>query len=272
MMIVDSHCHASPTWFEPVESLLFQMDRYGVAQAVLVQDLAQPDNDYQAECVRRYPGRFASVVAVDVERPDAVHLLEGLAAAGASGLRLRPRWRSPGDDPLAIWRAAARLGLVVSCAGRSPDYGSEAFVQLLETLPELVVVIEHLGSGNHPGAESVAPAVRHNVFALARFPNVHVKIHGLGEFAERAPAPDGGFPFVHPIPPLLELAAQAFGPSRLMWGSDYPPVSSREGYGNSLRLTMEQFRTSSPADRAEIFGKVAQRLFFDHRPEARLLR
>ncbi len=37
MIIVDSHCHISPVWYEPVESLLFQMDRNDVAHAVLIQ-------------------------------------------------------------------------------------------------------------------------------------------------------------------------------------------------------------------------------------------
>jgi L-fuconolactonase len=47
----------------------------------------------------------------------------------------------------------------------------------------------------------------------------------------------------------------------MMWGSDYPPVSAREGYGNALRLTMEQLGSRSAEDRALIFGGVALRLF-----------
>jgi len=60
---------------------------------------------------------------------------------------------------------------------------------------------------------------------------------------------------------LLEQAYQAFGPRRLMWGSDYPPVSGREGYRNALHLTMEQFAGKSTADRDEIFGGTALRVF-----------
>ena len=33
MIIVDTHSHVSPYWYEPVESLLFQMDRHGVQSA-----------------------------------------------------------------------------------------------------------------------------------------------------------------------------------------------------------------------------------------------
>ena len=261
MRIVDSHCHVAPDWFEPVESLLSQMDRHEVEQAILVQDSAQPDNTYQTECVRRYPGRLASVVVVDVSRLDAVQTLERLADRGAVGVRLRQTTRSPGPDPFAIWRAAERLGLSVSCSGRASYYLTEDFATLVQSVPSLPIVIEHLGSGNEPGVEPVDPAVRRNVFALARFPNLSIKIHGLGEFARRATPVDPAFPFERPIPPYLEMALESFGPSRMMWGSDYPPVSAREGYGNSLRLTMSQFASKSAEDRALIFGGTALRLF-----------
>jgi L-fuconolactonase len=261
MLIVDSHCHVAPDWFEPVESLLDQMDRWEVQHAILIQDSAQTDNTYQQQCLTRYPGRFASVVFVDVASPDAVSTLERLVGEGARGIRLRATSRSPGDDSLAIWRAADRLGISVSCAGRASYYLTDAFAQIPQEFPNLPIVIEHLGSGNHPDAEPVEPAVRHGVFKLAQFPNLSIKIHGLGEFARRtAPvAPD--FPFQRPLPPLLDLAYQTFGPSRMMWGSDYPPVSAREGYGNSLRLPMAQFADKSEEDQALIFGGTALRIF-----------
>jgi L-fuconolactonase len=259
--IVDSHCHVAPDWFEPVESLLFQMDRYEVEHAILVQDSAQPDNAYQSECVRRYPGRFASVVVVDVAKPDAVPALESLVERGAVGVRLRQTTRSPGSDPLAIWRAAERLGISVSCPGRASYYLTDEFARLVQSVPKLPIVIEHLGSGNDPGVEVVDSAVRRSVFTLARFPNLSIKIHGLGEFARRAAPVCPEFPFDRPIPPYLELAFESFGPNRMMWGSDYPPVSAREGYGNSLRLTMNQFAAKSAEDRALIFGGTALQLF-----------
>jgi L-fuconolactonase len=69
------------------------------------------------------------------------------------------------------------------------------------------------------------------------------------------------FPFETPIPPLLELAYVAFGPDRMMWGSDFPPVSGREGYANALRFTLDQLAARSEADRARIFGGTALAVF-----------
>ena len=61
MLIVDTHCHALPHWFEPVEVLLHQMHANGVEKALLVQVRGQFDNRYLIECVRRFPGRFAAL-------------------------------------------------------------------------------------------------------------------------------------------------------------------------------------------------------------------
>jgi L-fuconolactonase len=223
--------------------------------------MGQFDNEYQFECVRRYPGRFANVVMVDTERPDPTQQLERLAQRGASGVRLRPTTRSPGDDPLAIWRAADRLGLVVSCGGDSSGFASDEFASTIQALPGLRVVIEHLGSVSRRDLDAAQQARRRAVFGLARFPNTFIKVTGLGEFSERAMPVPGGFPFVQPIPALLEEAYAAFGPSRMMWGSDFPPVAAREGYYAALNLTRDQFAARSQSDRELIFGETARSVF-----------
>ena len=63
------------------------------------------------------------------------------------------------------------------------------------------------------------------------------------------------------IPPLIEMAIEAFGPRRLMWGSDFPPVAAREGYGNSLRFPMEHVKFKSEVDKEWVFGKTAATLW-----------
>ncbi len=253
MPIVDSHCHVSASWYEPVEVLLFQMERNGVDHAVMIQMQGQYDNSYQRECARRYPGKFAPVVLIDSARPDAADLLRREADQGASGVRLRP------VDPPEIWQAASRLGLSISCGGGNQAFASDEFARLVESVA-VPVVIEHLGSLNRPDDDQ-QHALRKRVLGLARFPNAHIKIHGLGEFQPRAMPATGPWPFVQPIVPLLDWTYEAFGASRMMWGSDYPPVSSREGYRNSLRLPMEQLASKSEAERAEVFGGTALRVF-----------
>jgi L-fuconolactonase len=263
MFIVDSHCHVSEVWYEPVESLLFQMDRAGVERAVLVQMTGQPDNGYQFEAVRRFPDRLVSVVWLQADSTQACGELRRLAERGASGVRLSAAVRSPGDDPLAIWRTADELNLTVSSGGGLDVFASNEFARIPESLPNLRIVVEHLGGSGrrHPDPPTGLSEPRRAVFALSRFPNIYIKIAGLGEFCNRLMPAAGFFPFEGPLPPLLPAAYEAFGAARMMWGSDYPPVSAREGYQLALRLTLEQFASHSAEDRALMFGEVAYRLF-----------
>ncbi len=46
-----------------------------------------------------------------------------------------------------------------------------------------------------------------------------------------------------------------------MWGSDFPPVSSREGYDNSLRVPLDYFGSLSEEERGWIFGRAALDIF-----------
>jgi L-fuconolactonase len=232
------------------------MDANHVERAILIQIVREYDNAYQQECVRRYPDRFVSVVHLDGTRTDATQKLDQLAADGATGVRLGADLRSPGDDPLAIWRAAERLGLAVSLyrAGTDPALVAE----IATAQPSLRLVLEHYTAR---ASSSTEQEFRPRVAQLARFPNIFVKVTGLGEFAQRALPVKHPFPFEEPIPANLDAAYAAFGPGRMMWGSDYPPVATREGYANALRLCRAQFAARPQAEQDQIFGDVAIAVF-----------
>jgi L-fuconolactonase len=261
--IVDSQCHVARNWYEPVESLMQQMDRNGVAQAVLVQPLGCYDNSYLLDCVERYPDRLAAVVAVDPSSAEAVQELAIWHDRGASGVRLRPTARSCGDDPYAIWEAAARLRLPVSCVGNAESFCAPEFGHILGRYATLTVVLEHLGGTSAPDTGAEMKADRKRVLELARFEGVYMKVPGLGEFEPRAATMAGA------LPPLNLTAARtvlgcvlaSFTPKRLMWGSDYPVVSSREGYGNALTWTQQIVGELSGAACDAIFASTARQVF-----------
>jgi L-fuconolactonase len=256
--VVDAQAYASDVWYLPVESLIGEMNRAGVARAVLVQYDVEVDNDYQFDAVRRYPGKFANVVAVNYALPDAPRTLAALAAKGVSGVRIPAKVRSAGNDPFAIWKAAAAANLPVSCSGTTADFMDPSFVQIITTVPHIPIVLEHAGGAY--GSTAPIDDLR-QIYTLAAFQNVYVKIGGLSEFDRRiTPVPEP-FPFVVPVPPVLELAYSFFGPNRMMWGSDYPPVAGREGYGNSLRYTLGQLKSKSVDDLSWIFGRTASTVF-----------
>lgn len=272
MVVVDTHCHASQCWFEPVEILLDQMTRNDVDKAALIQIRGQYDNSYILECVRRFPGRFSAVVIVDHARPDAPQRLEEWTKQGAEGIRLTPADRSPGRDPLAIWRKAAELGVPVSSGGTLEEFASAGFEGIIKEFPSLKIIIEHLGGiGRHYitqanaslGArkDNSAPLETYKkVLALARYPNTYMKVPGLGEFCPRPTPMIQPRPFTE-IPTLIEMAVEAFGPQRLMWGSDFPPVANREGYHNALRFPMQSVDFGGEENKEWVFGGTAATLW-----------
>jgi L-fuconolactonase len=261
MVVVDTHCHASPYWFEPVEILLDEMSRNGVEKAVLTQFFGVYDNSYLVECVQRFPGRFSVIGLVDVSHPDSLSHLENLHRQGVEGIRFNSSTRSPGSDPLAVWRKAADLGMIASVMGSVESYATAEFEDIVRELPNLKVVIEHLGGvGANWGPGRSDQAIPYQsyqaVLALARYPNTYMKVPGLGEFCPRP------LPFQPPHPfeavhPLIEMAVEAFGSRRLMWGSDFPPVANREGYGNALNLPRERLWARSQQEVEWVFGRTA---------------
>lgn len=251
MNIVDTHCHAGLHKYEPVESLLYHMQTSGVAQAVLIQYGGNDDNDYLLDCLKRYPDQLSAAMIVAAD--DDGTAVRRWAEQGLQGIRLPANSRAQAADPLAQWRAAADTGLVVSAPCRPAWLLSPEWREVVTTFPDLRIVIEHLAGAT---VEDQPPydEFRQALAVVADQPNVTMKLPGFGEFC---PMP---LPF-DPIPPLPRLALDALGPERMMWGSDYPPVSSREGYDNSLRVPMEYFADLSPSHQAKLFGDTAREVW-----------
>ena len=254
MIIVDSHVHVCPLWYEPVETLLFQMERNLVDKALLVPMVGK-FNEYEIECIGKYPGRFASISQVDVKRPEVLDLIESDVEKGAVGIRMGVE-DMPEQVNMRVWHKAARLGLNVSCHGSIENFSTKEFNNIVREFPDLKIVLEHLGGAaktkkfpkpNHP--------LFHNVLALSRYPNVYLKMPGFGEFFDR-PRPLTN-PAFDKTPEQIKIVYDAFGPQRIMWGSDFPNCSSREGYKNALFYPLEKIPFLNQSDKEWIFGKTA---------------
>jgi L-fuconolactonase len=256
--IIDTHCHAGHNWFEPVETLLFEMNSNDVSEAVLIQHGGTYDNDYLFECAERFPGRFKVTVLVDPEDPDQPGTLAKLAKRGAAGIRLYPQSRAAGKDPLATWKKAGDLGVVVSCLGGTELFAADEFHATVKACPGTTIVVEHL-AGAKPTTMPDDPQFR-KALELARLPNTYIKIPGLGEFTPRPPrlAPRLNFGKVQP---LIEKVYEAWGPRRMMWGSDFPPVAGREGYRNALDGLRNHPALKNGDDGEWVLGKSAAKVW-----------
>jgi predicted TIM-barrel fold metal-dependent hydrolase len=146
----------------PADQMVAMMDQAGI-DLVLLSAWHRPggwvmSNDDVAAIVREYPGRFAGVAAVDLERPvAAVHELErAVRELGFVALRVIPwLWNRPPNDKLyyPLYVKCIELGvpfctqvghtgpLMPSEPGRPIPYLDEVAL----AFPELTIVGGHIG-------------------------------------------------------------------------------------------------------------------------------
>ena len=242
--LIDAHVHVAspdtarfprsdamagaPRFDAPVEDLLRDMAVGGVAQAVLIQPSSYGfDHAYLLACLQANPGRFAGVVLADPADPRTPERLEDLARSGPiKGVRFAPL-----IDPKRPWfaRETDRLIHVIAsldltlCLLISPSQLADA-TSWIERHPECRVVIDHLARPDlDPGRSA---AVVDEVARLSDFPNIFIKLSALSELSRE--------PYPHlDTAPWAQRMVTAFGPDRLMWGSDFPYVSGPGRYRES---------------------------------------
>jgi L-fuconolactonase len=230
-----------------------------VERAVLVQPLFPgEDNSYVADCAAAAPERLAAVCVVDPRSPEAPDRLEyWVRERGCRGLRLRPGvaaeaacFGQPATYPL--WEMAQRLGIVVNLLCNSEHL--PVISDLARRFPGVRIAIDHLGHPD-PAGGTGSPAFQALV-ALADCPNVCVKVSGQSYYS-RQPYP------YDDCRDLVRSLYDRFGPERLLWGSDFPHVLLKCGYGRALRLPERAYAFLTPADRALLLGENARRLYWD---------
>lgn len=252
-MIIDTHTHAGTSWFEPVEALIHQMDANGVQRAVLIQHAGMYDNTYLLDCAARYQGRFSVVGLVDESSPSAPDDLAAWVERGLGGVRLTP------DSPPILWHAASELEIAVSCRPDIGAFASGRFSELVQALPEPTrIIVEHFAGATPDMDEPYEEFAR--ALQISELMDMCVKIGGLGEISHRPPTLANEYRFDH-TPPFVEMVLEAFGPARTMWGSDFTPVSSREGYRNALQGIMNHPALSDPQVRYLVMGRTAASVF-----------
>ena len=117
----------------------------------------------------------------------------------------------------------------------------------------LTLILDHLGKPPI-GTKRMAPW-RADLRALAEHPNVHAKFSGLvteADWERWSPAE---------LRPLFEVALEAFGPERLIFGSDWPVCRVAAEYSTVAQVAFDFTEALSPTERAGLLGGNAARLY-----------
>ncbi|HEY5989854.1 MAG TPA: amidohydrolase family protein, partial [Streptosporangiaceae bacterium] len=65
----------------------------------------------------------------------------------------------------------------------------------------------------------------------------------------------------HLLVPYYEFVLAAFGPQRLMFGSDWPPCTLSASYASVVAAARELTAPLAPAERAAVLGGTARRIY-----------
>ncbi|MGW8482975.1 amidohydrolase family protein [Microbacterium sp. NPDC055903] len=112
--------------------------------------------------------------------------------------------------------------------------------------PRLAVVICHLGLGGSAPTD----AWRADLAESARRGNVHAKVSGV--LAGRTPGE---------LALIGDVALEAFGPGRLMFGSDWPMSARSLPYADVVGRTSAMITGLSPAETAAVWHRTAERVY-----------
>ncbi|MZF90797.1 amidohydrolase family protein [Streptomyces sp. SID5643] len=230
----------------------------GVDRTVLVQTVTVAEETPEFLALADGHDLIAGVVGwTDLTRPDVADELARLRELPGGRYLKGIRHQVQGEsDPAWLLRPDVRRGLAaVADAGLVYDlvvlpHQLPACVRAAADLPGLTFVLDHLGKP--PIASGALEPWASGLRALAALPNTAAKLSGLVTEADLASWT------VEDLRPYADVALEAFGPGRLMYGSDWPVSTLAAAYGDILDATR---LLTGPHDHPQIFGTTASRVY-----------
>ncbi len=229
LSIEDIERHLLPPLFDTTgEKHLAQMEKSGIDRSALFlwdhglftgepAVSIQEQHRVLFEVADRYPGRFIPFAHIDPRRPGARDFVKKcIEEHGARGFKLLPIAGFNPEDPetMDIMELIAGYGLpVITHTGHAPNPASSRYCdpvyldRMLLEFPDLVVIAAHMSLGYRPQLCT---------FAWFR-PGLYTEI-SMSQFPARNNYPAFAL--------AVREALDAFGPGRVMFGTDCPWLES----------------------------------------------
>lgn len=283
--MIDSHHHVwdvdvrEHAWLSdlPVINHTFGLDDLrpiaaaaGVDGTVLVQVLAEVSETREFLALAAADPLVRGVVGwVDLTRADVGDTLAALRA-GTGGDHLVGIRHLVQSEPDLAWllRPDVRAGIAaVGAAGLAYDLlirpeHLDVAAELVAALPEVSFVLNHLAKPNVAAGEIDDWAV--GMRRLSRRPNVACKVSGI--------LTEAGDDFsVSVLTPYVQVAVEAFGPARLMLGSDWPVSLLAAQYPQVMATLVQTLRSAgvTGSDLEDVCGATAKRWYHLAEPTSR---
>ncbi|MFE3601707.1 amidohydrolase family protein [Streptomyces sp. NPDC059142] len=196
----------------------------------------------------------------DLTAPGVADTLAALRGGPGGGALVSVRHPVEGEaDPEWLLRPDVLRGLAaVADAGLAYDllvrpHQLPAAIGAARSLPGLTFVLDHLAKP--PVAEGRTSPWAERLRELAALPNTVAKLSGLVTEADWDSWTAGD------LRPYTDIALDAFGPERLMFGSDWPVCRLAASYGAVLDAARTVTDGLSAAERDAVLSGTARRVY-----------
>ncbi len=272
---IDAHQHywrvsrADYGWLTPAQGSLYrdflpaelapQLAAGAVSATVLVQAApTEAETRYLIGLAQQAPSIAAVVGWVDFEAGDVAQRIRRLVQDGGEKLKgLRPMVQDLAD-PDWLQRPAidAAFSALIDQDLRfdalvMPDH-LDVLVRRLQRHPALKVVLDHCGKPDI-AAGAFEPWAS-QLTALARTTNAFCKLSGLLSQAQ----PGAG---IDDLAPYVGHVFQCFGAGRILWGSDWPVLTTQASYDYWLQLSLQLVQRFAPGSERAVFAANAVRFY-----------
>lgn len=163
---------------------------------------------------------------------------------------------------LCSWSAAAfdelRLQQPILSVNATPP-ALAVLVTAMESLAGCQILVSHLGLPGRfaqPPPPSTARERLAALLSLARWPDVSVKLSGLYAISD----PPHSFPHAA-AQPFVDVILDTFGPSRVLWGSDFSPALDHVSFAQLADIHV--LASCSPSEVTDVMGGNLVRLLDD---------
>ncbi len=262
MQIVDAQIHL---WGSGLPSNMAhrQVTSFGAAEAIRLMDEGGADaavihpppwdpgaHELALAAVRDYPGRFAIMGSLPLDDPESrSRIATWRDQPGMLGLRYM-FWGEPARSRLHdgtldwLWTKAERAGVPIAVLATD---SLREIGDIAERHPGLRLTIDHLGGrgGNTTLKDAAAMTHMPELLALARYPNVAVKVTGAPGYSSEA------YPFLAMHAYLREIY-DSFGPSRMFWGTDITKMPC--SWHQCVTMFTEELPWLTGEDKALVMG------------------
>jgi L-fuconolactonase len=233
----------------------------GVTRTVLVQTVTGPEETPELLALADRHELIAGVVGwTDLTRPDIADELARLRRLPGGAHLKGIRHQVQGEpDPRWLLRPDVRRGLAaLADAGLVHDlvvlpHQLPACVEAARSAPGLTFVLDHVGKP--PIASGALEPWATHLRALAALPNTVCKLSGLVTEADPVTWT------VADLRPYAETALAAFGPERVMYGSDWPVCTQSATYAQVLESARKLTAGLGAREHTAVFEGTARRVY-----------